>query len=73
MPRIDFKGVEKLQEHEGAGAEVLLGDQDAGTIPGWGPGPHPPLDHPRCHCGADAPHPVRMTHCSRPHPHLPPP
>lgn len=50
MLRIDFKGVEELQEHKGAGAEMLLRDQDAATTPGWGLGPHSPQTPPT-QCG----------------------
>lgn len=57
-PRNDFEGVEgHVLEHEGAAAEMQLGDEEAAAAPGWGPGQHSPLDCPRCCCRVE-PHPT---------------
>lgn len=42
-PRNDFEGVEgHVLEHEGAAAEMQLGDEEAAAAPGWGLGQHSP-------------------------------
>ena len=57
-PRNDFEGVEgHMLEHEGAAAEKKLGDEEAAAAPGWGPGPHSPIDCLRC-CHRVEPHPT---------------
>ena len=46
-----------MLEHEGAATEMKLGDEEAAAAPGWGLGPHSPIDCLRC-CHRVEPHPT---------------